>query len=173
VLGGLEFRAVGWLIDEPDAVWDGQIFRPMPTGIVELEHDDAVASGAGLARKGFEQLYKERFVDAIRQIPDGLSARRRDEGGDVEPFIAVMTECNRPLADRRPDPATDRLQADPVLIRGPDLDRLIGMLGGFFGRRVDELFLKAAAASGVADFGFLGRGDWIDQPIALSASQPR
>lgn len=173
MLGRLEFRAVGWLIDEPDAVWDGQIFRAMPAGIVELEHNDAVAPGAGLARKGFEQLYKERFVDAVRQIPDGLSARRRDEGGDVEPFIAVMTERNRPLADRRPDPAADWLQADPVLIRCPDLDRLIGMLRGFFGRRAGELFFKAASSSGVADFGFLGRGDWIDQPMALSASHPR
>lgn len=173
MLGGLEFRAVGWLIDEPDAVWDGQIFWAVPASIVELEHDDAIASGAGLTREGFEQLCKESFVDPIRQIPDGLSARRRDEGGDVEPFISVMTECNRPRADRCPNPAMDRLQAEPMLIRGPDLDRLIGMLGGFFGRRVGELFLKAASSSGVADFGFLRRGDWIDQPIALSASQPR
>ena len=173
MLGGLEFGTIGGLIDEPDAVWDGQIFRAMPTSIVELEDDDAITSGAGLAREGFEQLYKERFVDAVRQIPDGLAARRRDEGGDVEPFIAVMTERHRPLADRRPDPAADWLQADPVLIRCPDLDRLIWMLGGFFGRRAGELFFKAASSSGVADLGFLGRGDWIDQPIALSASHPR
>ena len=26
---------------------------------------------------------------------------------------------------------------------------------------------------GVADFGFFGRGSWIDQPIAFNASQPR
>jgi len=66
VLGGLQFRAVGWLIDEPDAVWHGQIFRAVPTGIVELEDDDAIASGAGFARESFEQFYKERFVDPIR-----------------------------------------------------------------------------------------------------------
>src|SRR5450759_1393378 len=47
------------------------------------------------------------------------------------------------------------------------------MLGGFFDERLAETFLKTSAASVVADFGFLGRGDWIDQPIACSASQPR
>ena len=60
-----------------------------------------------------------------------------------------------------------------MLIRGPDLDWLVRMLRGFFGHRVGELFLNAAASCGVADFGFFGRGDWIDQPIACSASQPR
>ena len=109
VLGRLQFRAVGRLIDEPDTVGKRQIFRSVPTRIVELEHDGAVASGAGLTRKSFEQLCEEGFVDAVRQIPDGLSARRRNEGGDVEPFVAVMTERDRPLADRRPDLAMDRL----------------------------------------------------------------
>jgi len=54
VLGGLEFRAMGRLVDEPDAVGDGEVLRTVPSGIVELEHDDAVAPGAGLAREGFE-----------------------------------------------------------------------------------------------------------------------
>jgi hypothetical protein len=113
----------------------------MPTGVVELENDDAVAPGAGLAREGFEQLGKERLVEPVRQIPDRLSARGCDEGGDVEPFVTVVTERERPLADRRPDAAMDRLQAEPMLIRGPDLDRLVRMLLGFFGDYVGEFFL--------------------------------
>jgi len=44
---------------------------------------------------------------------------------------------------------------------------------GFLSEGLGELFLKAASSSGPAAFGFFGRGDWIDQPIALSASQPR
>ena len=77
-----------------------------------------------------------------------------------------MTERDRPLADRCPNPAMDRLQADPMLIRGPDLDRLVGMFVDFFADSLAETFLKTSASSGVADFGFFGRGDWIDQPIA-------
>jgi hypothetical protein len=139
-LGGLEFRTARRLIDEPDAVGNGEVFRAMPTCIVELEHDDAITPGAGLVREGLEQLGKEGLVDAVRQIPDGLPARWRDEAGDVEPFVAVMTERDRPLADRRPNPATDRFQAEPMFIRAPDFDRLVRMLGDFFGHRVGELF---------------------------------
>jgi hypothetical protein len=139
VLGGLYLGAIGRLVDEPDAVGDGQVFRCVPAGIVERENDDAVAPGAGLAGKGYKQFGEEEFVDPVRQIPDRLSAGRVNEGGDVEPFVAVMAERDRPLADRRPDPATDRLQADPMLIRRPQLDRLVGMLLGFFGERVGKL----------------------------------
>ncbi len=78
-----------------------------------------------------------------------------------------------PLADRRPDAAMDRLQPEAMLVRRPDLDRLARMFGGFLSKGLGELFLKAASCSGVAAFGFFGWGDWIDQPIALSASQPR
>lgn len=173
VLGGLQLRAIGRLVDEPDAVGNGEVLRTVPAGIVELKHDDAVAPGAGLPCKSFEQLCEEGFVDAVRQIPDGLAARRCNEGGDVEPFVAVMTERDRPLAGRRPDPALDRLQAEPMLVRSPDLDWLVRMLRGFFGHRVGEFFLNAASSSGVADFGFFGRGLWIDQSIARRASQPR
>ena len=65
VLGGLQFRAAGRLIDKPDAVRDRQVFRAMPTCIVELEHDDAIAPGAGLAREGLQQFGKERLVDSV------------------------------------------------------------------------------------------------------------
>ena len=77
------------------------------------------------------------------------------------------------FADRRPHAARDGLQANAVLVRGEDLDRLAGVLCRLFGEGIRELFLNAAAASGEADLGFFGRGVWIDQPIAFNASQPR
>jgi hypothetical protein len=80
---------------------------------------------------------------------------------------------DRALADWRPYAARDGLQADAVLVRGEDLDLFAGVLCRFLGEGVRELFLKTAASSGEADFGFFGRGFWIDQPIAFSASQPR
>jgi hypothetical protein len=81
----------------------------VPAGIVELEHDDAVAPGAGFACEDFEQLGEEGFVEAVRQIPDGLPARGCNEGGDVEPFVAMVAESEQSLANRRPDAAMDRL----------------------------------------------------------------
>src|ERR1700737_3168434 len=77
------------------------------------------------------------------------------------------------FADRRPHAARDGLQANAVLVRGEDLDRLAGVLCRLFGEGIRELFLNAAASSGEADLGFFGRGFWIDQPIAFNASQPR
>ena len=173
VLCRLQLRAVGGLEDQPDAVGNGEVFRTVPAGLVEYDNDDALAAGTGLPCEGFEQFGKERLVDAVREIPDGFSARRRDEGGDVEPFVAVMAECDRSLAEWCPDPSLDRFQADPMLIRRPELDRLAGMLVGFFGNRVRQAFLKSSVSSAVAEFGLCGRGDWIDQSIARSASQPR
>ena len=140
VFGRLQLRAVGWLVDKPDAVGNCEVFRCVPSGIVELEHDDAVTPGAGGACESFEQLGEEGFVDAVRQEPDGLAAGRGNESGDVEPFVAVMAERDRPLADWRPDPAVDRLQAEAMLVRRPDLDRLVGMFRSFLGARVGELF---------------------------------
>src|SRR3712207_309297 len=50
-----------------------------------------------------------------------------DEGHHVQPLVAVMAEGDRPLAHRCPDPPPDRLQAEAVFVRGPDLDGPVGM----------------------------------------------
>ncbi len=44
----LEFRRLGRQVDEPDALGNGER-RGVPTGTVEDEKDDPLASGAGLA----------------------------------------------------------------------------------------------------------------------------
>jgi hypothetical protein len=114
---------------------------------------------ADVACEGFEQLGEEGFVDAVRQEPDGLAARRSNEGGDIEPFVAMMDERDRPLADRRPDTAMDRLQPQALLVRRPDLDRLARCLAASSARVSARFFLKAASYSSLAAFGFFGRGD--------------
>ena len=79
-----------------------------------------------------------------------------------------MAMRRRPLADRRPNAPRDGFQAEPVLVAGEDFDRAVGMFGGFLGDGVFKVFLNAAAASGEADFGFLGRGSWIDIPQVIA-----
>ena len=49
-----------------------------------------------------EQLLEEWLGDTIGDVPKGLSAGRRDEGGDVEPFEAVVAERHRAHPARRP-----------------------------------------------------------------------
>lgn len=143
-LGRLQFRRIGRQIDKSDARRHVEARFGVPSGIVEHEDDDALASGAGFAREGCEQLLEERLVDAVGQIPDGLPARRRNEGGDVEPLVAMVAKRDRSLADGSPDPATDRLQAEPMLVGRPHLDRLVRMPLGLFGERVGEVFLNVS-----------------------------
>src|SRR3984893_2102873 len=80
-----------------------------------------------------------------------------------------MAMRDRTLADGCPHAARDRLQTDAVFVCRKDLDLFAGMLRCLLGNGVRELFLNAAASSGVADFGFFGRGFWIDQPMAFNA----
>jgi hypothetical protein len=169
----LQLRRVGRQKDQPHAIGHAQTRFAMPAGVVEHEHDRAIDAGLRFACEGCEQRRKKRLRDAVVHIPEGLAARRRDKGGDIKPVEAVMAMRCRPLADRRPNAPRDRFQAKPVFVAGEDFDWPLRMFRGFLGDGVFEVFLNAAAASGEAHFGFLGRGAWIDMPQAFSASQPR
>lgn len=75
VLGGLQFGRAGGLIEEADAVWNGQVLWPMPSGLDELQNDDAIAAGAGLARQGLDPLGKKKTVGPGR-LTDTRRSRR-------------------------------------------------------------------------------------------------
>jgi hypothetical protein len=51
-----------------------------------------------------------------------------------------MAKRNRPLTFGRPHPSDDRLQAEAVLVRGPDLNRFVRVLGRFRGNNRGQLF---------------------------------
>src|SRR3954466_1143729 len=100
--------------------------------------------------------------------PKSLDIRRPiqgwlDEGGHIEPLVAVVAERDGPLAFWSPDPAQDRLQANAVLVRGPDLDRLARVLRPLLGDGLLQLFLNTSRSSGVAPAGWRGRGFCTDQ----------
>src|SRR5215204_1653300 len=173
VLSRLKLRRVRGQVGEPDPIRHGQVRCGVPAGAVEPEHDDAIPSRPGLARKQGQEPCEERLGDPVRHIPEHLARDRLHEGGDVQPLVAVVTQRDRPLAFGRPHPADDRLQPDAVLIRGPDLDRLVRVLGPLLGDGLLQLFLNVSHSSGVAAAGWRGRGFCTDHLIALSASQPR
>jgi hypothetical protein len=76
-----------------------------------------------------------------------------------------MPERDRPGTHAGPDPAPDRLQAEAVLVLGPDLDRAARVRRlGPRDRRVEPL-LNSARASGVAARRCRGRGAWTDHLI--------
>ena len=130
----------------------------MPSRIIKHEQDNAANARFGFARERFQQRLEQWLRYAVGKIPEGLAGGRRCEGRDVEPVEPMMAMRDWTLADGRPDAAGDRLQADAVLVRGEDLDRFAGMFRSLLGEGVREVFLNAAASSGVADLGFFGRG---------------
>ena len=171
--GWLQLGRIGRQEDQAHAFGYAQASFAMPTGVVENEQDGSINASAGLACKSFEQRGEERLRHAVVHIPKGLATRRRNEGGHVEPVETMMARRDRTFADGRPNAPRHRLQAEPMFVAREDFNRPLGMLFRFLGDDVLKVFLNAAASSGVADFGFLGRGVWIDMSQALSASQPR
>jgi hypothetical protein len=125
--GRLQLRAVGRQEHQADPLGDGEALWAVPAGVVEHQDYVALTARPDLPGEGGEQRFEEALREAACEIPDRLAAGRLDEGDDVQPLVAVMPERDRPLADGGPDPAPDRLQAETMLVFGPDLDRPIGM----------------------------------------------
>ena len=138
-LGGLQFRGVGRQVHQADAFWHGE-GRTVPACPVEHEEDDAVAPRARLAGEEGEGLFEQVLVDAGREVPEALAGGGRDEGGDIEPFEAVVPGGDGALAARGPDPAENRLQPDPVFVGAKDFDGCAGMARGLFDDRLGKLF---------------------------------
>jgi hypothetical protein len=153
VLGRLQFGGVARQVDEPETLGHDQVRRGVPAGVIEQKRDHAIPSHPGLAGKQRQQRGKERLGDPVRHVPEGLARDRLDEGGDVQPLVAVMAKRDGPLTLGGPHSAQDRLQADAVLVRGPDRNRLVRVLCRFLGNDRGQLFLNASRSSGVAEAG--------------------
>ncbi len=149
-LDRLELGGVGRQVNEADPRGYGETRRAVPAGVVEHEEDDAVRSGACLPGEECEDVLEVLLGDAGGEIPEALAGGGRDEGGDVEPFEAVVSDRDGPLAARRPDAAQDRLQTDAVLVGGEGLDYCARMALRLLGGGLGELFLNSACASGPA-----------------------
>ena len=172
-LSGLQLGTVRWQIDEPQSVWHGEVGKCVPASIVEQQDDAFVGAGSDIIGEGEKKLFEEGFGNAVGQIPFRVPSGWRHEGDDIKPLEAVVTERDRSLSCRSPGAPHHGLQADAMFVCGVDLERNLIIKKKFFGESVGELFLKAAASSSEADFGFFGRGRCNDQPIACKASHPR
>src|SRR4051794_27067068 len=100
----------------------------------------APASRANKARSAAKNGLETPFETYQTTSPEPLAGARLHEGGDVQPLVAVVTKRDRPLAFGRPHPPDDRLQANAVLIRGPDLNRFVRVLCRFLGNDRGQLF---------------------------------
>ena len=141
VLSGLQLRTMWRLEHEPDAVWNGKVFRAMPARTIKLKDDAFVPARARrfceIGKDGLEHLLANRVLD----IPYCGSGGRFHKSPDIEPFVAVMAKRNRAQALWCPYPFNDGLQADPVLVHRPDLDGGFRMVAFLFSGGVLQFFL--------------------------------
>lgn len=75
-LGRLKFGRVGRQEDEADAFGNVEVRRPMPTGVVYQENDDAVSACAGLFCESAQQFLEIGLGDAGVNVPEAFSCRR-------------------------------------------------------------------------------------------------
>src|SRR3954447_22448243 len=76
----------------------------------------APASRANSARSAAKNGLEMPFDTYQNTSPEHLARGRLDEGRDIQPLVAVVTERDGPLTFGRPHPPDDRLQPDAVLV---------------------------------------------------------
>jgi len=150
VLGRLQLGRVGRQEAQAQAVGQLELLADVPAGIVEHQDHCLVRSGADVAGERREHLLEQFDADAIGQPPLDLAGGRPHEAVEVEPLVLVRCHGNRALAAPGPHPADHRLQAEPVLVEGPDLDRTAGCFGLCHLHCLAEFFLKPTRSSSPA-----------------------
>ena len=150
VLGRLQLGRVGWQEEQVDVLGHAQLGTGMPAGAVEDEDDLLGRAGADLTGEFGELDREERDRHAGGEVEEGPPRGRLDEADQIAPREAVLDRRDGALPVEAPDLVQDRLQADAVLVGGPEFDARFGVGGR---DRLDdrsELFLNAAWAAGSA-----------------------
>lgn len=157
-LGWLELRGIGRQEAERDAVGRLELVADMPAGIIDHEHDRGAPASTDGFCEGIENALEERHVDAAGEPPFDGTGGWPYEAIEVEPLVLVMADREGALAPLRPDPAADRLQAEAMLVEGPDLDRPAGRPAPCRRYRAAEFFLNRPCVAASAALACRGRG---------------
>jgi len=150
VLGRLEFGGVRRQEEQVDVLGDAQARTGVPAGAVQDEHDLRVRPGAHRFRELGQFHLEEGDRDARGQMEDRATGGGMDEADDVAPSEAVAHAGDRTPADGGPDPSQQRLQADTVLVSGPEFHAGPGERGGYRPQQRAHVFLKAACCAASA-----------------------
>jgi len=159
VLSRLELRRVRWKKQQVDVFGHAQLDAGMPPRPIEHEDNLLGGTGAHLAGEGSELYLEEFYRDAGRQVEERAPGGGMDKADQIAPGEAMAHRDGGSPPDRGPDPPQERLQADAMLIGGPELDARLREGGRHLPQEWADVFLKSACCSASAR-AWRGRGTW-------------
>src|SRR2546430_572323 len=80
MLNGVDFWAVGGLLDQANVAWDDQFSGAMPPSLIDLHHDEVVSES--LAEMLQEEIHRRR-VSGRQNQRDKPPERRRESSKDI------------------------------------------------------------------------------------------
>ena len=95
----------------------------MPAGLIEHKDDVLAGTSPHLPGEGRQDRAEQGGVDAIDDEPDHRPGGRSNKAAQIQPLLPAVAVGDRAATARRPDCAKDRLQADPVFVKRPDVNR--------------------------------------------------
>jgi hypothetical protein len=129
MLSGLEFGRVRRQKEQVDVVGHAQLDAGVPAGPIEHEDDLLARTSADLAGELRQLHLKHGDADGGGQMEERPARGGMDKADEVAPGEAVLDGSDGPLPNGRPDAAQERLQANAMLIGGPEFDRGAGKGG--------------------------------------------
>jgi hypothetical protein len=127
-LGRLQLRRAGRQPAEHQVRRHDPPLGHVPAGVVHQDHLQFAPFRAGPAREFLQgQAHPVGVVRGQEQL-QVATAGRMDEAVDVEPLILGPARGTVSPSAHHPDAAGDRLEPQPGLLLGPELDRLAGIL---------------------------------------------
>ncbi len=148
VLSGVQFRRFWRQEHDGDVGGKIELGGAVPARLIH-QQDGMGIGGDGLGYLGEVQVHRRGVAEGQNQ-PRRLAFGRTDRAEDVGRLGALIVRGRRPRTAQGPTPGDLVLLADPGLVLEPDLYALARRLAGRDRRQTGrEVFLKAAAASGV------------------------
>jgi len=129
VLGGLQLRGVRREKKQVDMLGHPQMDAGVPTRPIQHQDNLLVRTGTRLARERGQLGFKHGDAYRGGQMKEGAPRGGMDEAHQIAPFEPVAYWGNRALANRRPDPAQQRFEANAMFVGGPELHPGVGKGG--------------------------------------------
>jgi hypothetical protein len=119
---GLQFGRVRRQKDEMQSFWKDELRTAMPPCPIKHNHKLFGRTSADAFGKVLQGQVHHLDIDPWQEQPNGVSRLRMHEAAHVHPLIACLHDDTRTRSFSHPDAAEQRLEANAMLIEGPEFD---------------------------------------------------